>query len=354
LIELEDMDRSEVQEFVTRRTPSADETARVLEKIRRTHDLTSLSKRPVLLDLIVRSQERLSSGDMSAARLYQVAAEDWLDSRKEGERHVVRDRRLAFARGLARKLFESGNENATFNEVATLVLSVQGDRSLTSIDEAVLEVHTAVFLAHDEDRGGFQFAHRSFLEYFLAVDISALLDEGKEAALELPRLTPEVVSFLAGIEGWERRKGLLKRILTTQYQPKVSENALLALYLAAREREEEGEALGKRLEEELPTYARLEGAQLAGVDLPWVSLPDAELSRANLEGARLTMADLRRARLDHAAMALMALDGALLDGASLMDADLFHASMVDASLEGVRWDGAKEEGLVECPTSRST
>ncbi|NMO14844.1 SIR2 family protein [Pyxidicoccus fallax] len=347
LIELEQLDRSEVMEFVSRHTPSDEEKGRVLEKIRGTHDLTSLSTRPVLLDLIVRSRERLSSGEMNATRLYEVAAEDWLESRKEGEGSVPREKRLAFARALARSLFESGKDSAKYNEVSKLVLEVYREEALLTINEAVQEVRLAVFLAHDEDHWGFQFAHRSFLEYFLAVDMSARLDEGHEDALALPHLTPEVVSFLVGIEGWERRKPLLRRVLTTEYRPRVSENALLVLYLATREREGVGEALGKRLEEELPARARLANARLARVELPWVSLQGADLSGADLSGAQLDVADLRGARLDRARVDHVAFDGALLDGARFREADLFRTSIVDASIQDAQWDGAECEGLVE-------
>jgi predicted NACHT family NTPase len=59
VIELEDLDRSEVIEFVGRRTPSEEEKVQVLERIRSTHDLTSLSKRPVLLELISSTTSRV-------------------------------------------------------------------------------------------------------------------------------------------------------------------------------------------------------------------------------------------------------------------------------------------------------
>jgi WD40 repeat protein len=348
LLEMEELDRSEVAEFVGRRTPSEEEKARVLEGIRRTHDLTSLSKRPVLLELILKSQERLSSGELNATRLYELATEDWLDSRKGSERQVIREHRRAFARGLARALFDSGKETVTHARVMQFVMDVLGERYVgQNADEAALEVRTAVFLAHEEEGGGFHFAHKSFLEYFLAVDISERLDAGREDALDLPRLTPEVVSFLAGLERWKEHAARLRQILTRGYRGRVSENALLALYFATRDRVGGGEALGKALEAEMPEKARLAGAQLAEVELPWLSLPGADLSGADLSGARLSMADLRGARLDRARLDHAVLEGALLDRARLVEASLFSASLVDASTAGVQWGGADREGLLD-------
>jgi WD40 repeat protein len=347
ILELLDLDASEVIEFVGRRTLSDEEKARVLEGIRRTHDLTSISRRPVLLELIVRNRERLSSREMSAAQLYRLAAEDWLESRGAQERHVVREQRLAFARLLARQLFRSGTESATLEELARWIQEGLGNRAV-SLDEAVLELHTAVFLAHDGKPKRFRFAHKSFLEYFLAVDISEQLDAGRAVdALDLPRLTPEVVLFLAGLEGWEQRKVVLQRVLTSAYQPRVSENALLALYFATRERVGGGEALGRALEVELPAEARLEGSRLFEVELPWVSLRGANLTGAELSGARLEFADLRRARLDRASASHTVFDGALLDGASFLEAELGMASWVDASIVGVALAGAQCEGLID-------
>ena len=44
----------------------------------------------------------------------------------------------------------------------------------------------------------------------------------------------EIVGFLAGMMRWDKRRGTLRGILTTPYRRRVSENALLALYYAAR------------------------------------------------------------------------------------------------------------------------
>ncbi|MFL5349034.1 MAG: SIR2 family protein, partial [Hyalangium sp.] len=361
ILELEELNSSEVADFVRRRTASAEEKALVLEKIRRTHDLTSLSKRPFLLELILKSQERLTSGEMTPARLYALAVEDWLDSRKAGERRVLREQRLAFARGLARALFSRGEDTAAHRTVTAFVLEVLGDGYTgLNADEAAQEVRTAVFLAHDEERGGFLFAHKSFLEYFLAVDIAMRLRDAREDALELPRLTPEVVSFLAGLPDWEERREQLRWLLLRQplggkHREGVRENALLALYLAARERVGGGEALGLALEAELPEKADLAGAKLSGLELPWVALPGADLTGADLSEARLLMADLRGARLDRANLAHATLDGALLGGARLVEADLFGASLVDAAVAGVHWEAAKREALIDLftePTQR--
>ncbi|HSP77039.1 MAG TPA: hypothetical protein VLQ93_00820, partial [Myxococcaceae bacterium] len=176
LIELEYLDASEVERFVRQRTSSPDERASVLEHLRETHDLDNLSRRPVLLNLIFENQKRLSSGEMNAARLYGLVTEDWLESREV--RDVDREQRKAVARGLARRLFGAGAASARYAEVVHELAGVL-DSPPTSVEAAIRELGNAAFLAHDEKEGSFRFAHRSFLEYFLAVDIAERLERGK-------------------------------------------------------------------------------------------------------------------------------------------------------------------------------
>ncbi|MFT3771692.1 MAG: hypothetical protein QM820_40285 [Minicystis sp.] len=152
----------------------------------------------------------------------------------------------------------------TYVEIARGVLDLLGDR-FVSLDRPLLEVRLAGFLAFDEASDRFRFAHRSFLEYFVAVDVAERLDADRPDALTLPHLAPEIIDFLAGIDGWEGRRAKLRALLLRPYFAKVSENALLTLYHAARAMAGEGETLAEMLDEHLPEGARLAGAQLAGV-----------------------------------------------------------------------------------------
>src|SRR5262249_15237586 len=155
-------------EFVEKATPSEAEAEQALRSIAEIHDLENLAHRPALLDLIVRNRHKLTGDGMTASALYRTATEEWLGTREA--RHVHFPIRMAFARALARMLFASGSESASFKQVRREVVDVLDDSSgRASLDDAVLEVHTAVFLAFDEAADRLRFAHRSFLEYFLSV-----------------------------------------------------------------------------------------------------------------------------------------------------------------------------------------
>ncbi|NUQ78603.1 MAG: pentapeptide repeat-containing protein, partial [Polyangiaceae bacterium] len=211
--------------------------------------------------------------------------------------------------------------------------------------QAAVELRRSPFLVQSGPIAELRFAHPSFQEYFLVADIAARLDDGREDSLDLPRLTPEMVSLLTTIDGWSKRKKRLREVLQQPCRPNVSENALLILYLAARAKVE-GERLGRMLTEELPCGAKLAGANLEGLALPWASLPEADLSGARLAGADLTCVDLRGARLDGASAHHAIFDGADLEWASLAGADLFASSFVNANLAQAAWDGAVTEASI--------
>lgn len=273
--------------------------------------------------------------------------ESWLTGGGEPRAPAELSQRLAFARSLARRLFDSGAEAAAYGDIEQVAREVLDE----PIDREALDLSAAAFLVADASSESFGFAHPSQLEYLLAVDIASRLDKGRADALDLPHLTPEIIACLAQLQGWEDRKGALRALLSAPYQRRRSENALLALYFAVRRVFREREALGEALDRELPANAMLGGAQLAGVDLAWVALRGADLTGADLSRARLSCADLRGARLDRAHAAHARFDGAALDGARMQGANLFAASFVDASLAGVEWDGADLQGVIALHTS---
>lgn len=347
LLTLEDLDRSEVEEFVRKATTSASEAEAALRKIAEVHDLGELAQRPALLDLIVRNHERLTTGQgepVTSVRLYEMAAEDWLGSREHEEKQLEHRQRLAFARALARALWISGEASVLYARIVGLVAEVLGEAAAVfDPSAATFEVQKAVFLTWGAEHGAFRFAHRSFLEYFLAVDVAERLDARRADALDLPLLRSDIVWFLVGIAGWDQRKEQLRAILRAPYRPRVSENALFVLYQAARLRvgADDGEALGAELARDLPRRAQLGGARLGGWNLDRVSLVDADLSRADLVDAELRGADLTGARLLGARAHHAVFDGVLFDGADVSGADLFAASLVEASVVGTRAQGTQ-------------
>lgn len=371
--------REEAMELLRRAVTSDAEADDLAVELGQIDSLERIAARPVLLDLYAHRRRWLvpAGGVPSSAVIYAAAARDWLHVEGAGtsdasaERPSVPpgsggpaatssargsplDRRISAARALARELFRTGAESATIDQIAEL-LPVLGaappgappepGTDASRHRQAAVELRRSPFLVQSGPIAELRFAHPSFQEYFLVADIAARLDDGREDSLDLPRLTPEMVSLLTTIDGWSKRKKRLREVLQQPCRPNVSENALLILYLAARAKVE-GERLGRMLTEELPCGAKLAGANLEGLALPWASLPEADLSGARLAGADLTCVDLRGARLDGASAHHAIFDGADLEWASLAGADLFASSFVNANLAQAAWDGAVTEASI--------
>ena len=98
------------------------------------------------------------------------------------------------------------------------------------------------------------------------------------------------------------------------------------------------------------SYARLEGANLAGAHLGRADLTFARLGRANLAGAHLGRADLTFARLGRANLTGAHLERANLTGAHLERANLTYmhlegADLIGAHLEKANLAGAHLQGV---------
>ena len=253
--------------------------------------------------------------------------------------------------GLARELWcrEAAGEQApgVYWEKLPAWLQQRLGLSLGDREEAACDIRTAAFLVRDA-AGNYRFAHRSFQEFFLARGIQQALAEGQADALKLPRLSPEIRSFLVDLLSRSGQGGeAVAAVLQAEYVPEQSENA--ALLLADWQRRSAATA-------PQPAAICLEGAQLAGADLsgtrwPGDRLAGADLFQARLDGADLADADLRRADLRCSSARAAGFRRACLAEARLLDAawetaDLTAADLTAAAGPGVDWTRATLDGAV--------
>lgn len=343
-------DKVEIATFVRRHTANDAAARDTLARIGEVHDLQNLAERPGLLELVVASRERLRGAErVTATSLYALVEEAWLESRAQEEEVVPRAQRRAFARSLARALFLKNESAATYKEVLRHVVEILDDQQAWRFPQALHEVQKAAFLepleGQGEEEAAFRFVHRSFAEYFLAMDIAQRLDADDREALALPMLSQEIVGFLSELQGWDGRLPKLRQTLTQAYQKSISENALLCLVYAARRRTEDTEALCDLLMSWLPSGVQLAGADLDLLPLAWVALPGADLRGASLSFTILQFADLRGAKLDGADANDARFDGARLEGASFVGAELSDATFLDAVTTDVQWKDSNRQSV---------
>lgn len=335
---------SQIEEYVRLVRPDCAKDA--IKKIRTTYNLEELSQRPMLLEMIVKSIDKLNAAEINQSTLYKVFTDAWIH--RDKWRDVLSPEiKLNFLTALARSLWQEDLNNIHYSRLneyvrQELAAQIQDTQQLFEIDN---EIRTASFLTRD-DTGRYGFAHKSYLEFFLARQLATQLTLGNIDCLNTRRLHPEIIGFLLYLIDLTSIEPILESILVREYRPFISENALLCLYGFRRYQalDQDGDKALKIL---LPNnmllsgaqldQVTLEGAVLSGVDfvntnLEQAILSSADLSGANLTGANLVKADLKRARLCSTKMSCAQLTGAYLEDANLSFSSLEGANLTDAYL----------------------
>ncbi|WP_437281606.1 pentapeptide repeat-containing protein [Sorangium sp. So ce375] len=339
--------------------------AAALSRIAGIYDLKDLVHRPLLLGMVLATLDDLSPGaQVGRADLYEAYLKRWLDNtRKDDPECFTDEQKKEFAEALAEQLWRSGKATCTWQELQGSVRA----RLFPLLPEgmppgaAFLEIQGGAFFVH-ESEDGYRFAHKSFLEYFLARSLVATLPERPEEALRTRPITQEVAAFVGEIlraDGEPRRASAVRAVQSFlaegrrpfQRPSEAAENALRLLLGLSRWA---GDAA-----DWIPGGADLRGAQLAGEDLRGARLLGAKLENANLAGADLSGADLTGAVLSEATMSGAKLDGTTLrsvlahradftqveaNGAGIEAAELTGAIFRQSTWTGCFWQGARADG----------
>jgi RNA polymerase sigma factor (sigma-70 family) len=343
----------QIEEFVRLARPA--DAAEALARIRSTYNLLELSQRPLLLDMVVKSLDTLTTDKIDAATLYGVFTDAWVH--RDHWRNVLSpERKLSFLVALARSLWEQDLPSVHYEQLLSyvaieLAACIRDPRDLIEIDA---EVRTATFLTRNAS-GEYGFAHKSYAEFFLARYIGSELTDGRIECLDSRRLGIETIGFLADLARTRPIERLLERTLLTSYIPRVSENALLCLYSIRRRQAEQLRTADTLEVIPLPAGMHLFGANLTGVNLQAASLlgadfSEAQLSDANLQSTELTGANFARAVLINVDLRLASarrsiweaseLDGANLDNGNFQDSSFRGANFGSAFLGDCNMDGA--------------
>ncbi|WP_438043395.1 eIF2A-related protein [Sorangium sp. So ce128] len=355
---------AQVRELV-RQIRGEDGAAAALSRIAAIYDLKDLVHRPLLLGMVLATLDEFASGaKVGRADLYEAYLKRWLDNTRKGDPDSFTDeQKKEFAEALAEQLWRSGRPACTWQELQQSVRA----RLFRFLPEgmpagaAFLEIQGGTFLVQ-EGSDGYRFAHKAFLEYFLARALVATLAERPLEALRTKPITREVAAFVGEILrtfGEPRRAAAVRAVqsflkMDRQLTPSTrepAENALRLLLGLARWAEETAGWI--------PEGADLQGVQLAGEDLRGAPLAGANLRDANLSGADLSGADLTEAALSGAMLSGAKLDGTILRRAIAHRADFTQAEAKGAILElatlsgailrqsawtGCRWNGVLAEG----------
>lgn len=326
---LRPFEAAQIEEYVRRVRP-ADANA-AISKIREIYDLMELSQRPMLLEMIVSSIDRLHGDTVNAATLYQVFTDVWIQ--RDRWRDVLPpETKHALVTSLALRLWTSGVEQLHHRELAAHIAERVGaandPRELVEIDS---ELRTASFLVRNAG-GEYRFAHKSYAEFYVAGHLARSLEAGQIECLSmLRRFGREHLSFFVDmVKKVEQVDTLLAAIVTNDYVANVSENALLCLFALRRDVTRRTRSVQTQIK--LPDGMCLNGAVLEGAYLVNAIMHRVKLISAQLYGSDLRDCDLADADLSHADLRSSSLEGARLTGAHCEYANFTDANLTNAQL----------------------
>lgn len=338
-IHLEPFCEEDIEEFLQKRIPLIKEATRpwtfYQSQIRRIHDLSDLSRRPVLLEMIVKTLPRLIArrGPINRATLYGTYLEDELRRQGVEKRRVllikIKDR-LRMMENLAEYFYVQKPVGRTADQIQGLVRDWLSEKQREELEAHLRDFLNCSFLIREGDL--YQFSHRSFVEYLTARAIASKINTSQDIAsyrtMRQVELTTEVLDFL--------------------YDCELDPDQVAAVIRAANPGSPG--TLGANL---VRILCRLKSTGLAGVDLSSAFLANADLSglnmsRVSLKGSTLTGADLSGTDLNNANLSSARADNARLVGCNLDHAILSHclfdcADFTAARARKVRVDGIRLE-----------
>jgi hypothetical protein len=277
-ITIKPLSPSQIRRFIARRFPG--KVDEYLRKIRDIHDLTDLCKRPVLLDMILSTLPSFGPKDVvNSAALYQHYTDKWV--RKDQWRvSMSRDLRHAFCDVLAWTMLARGVKEISYLKIRELIAATL---SSDHVDEEQLETYandlqTCSFLVRAGPTEGYEFAHKSFIEFFAGRRIAKALTKGSElldeekltATWQRPR-EPETVPFARSLSAdslWSFRDLLDARL---------EHSGAWSRFEMLRSEPVRGgsrESIGAQLERRVTSLFEVEDASMASTRLPFELTPE--------------------------------------------------------------------------------
>jgi len=322
------LDRPRMREYVRRRFDAL-KASDVLRFVESTYNLPELCSRPVLLSLVCESHDVLPTlaAASSSSDLYEAYIDAWLH-------RELRDGRLILEPDAVKTLFEDLAEGMVKDN--TLVIdSVHLKQQLSAaLDAAGLppsmwkevdrQLITSTFVVRSAS-DGWQFAHRSFQEFFYARKFFRWETETAGKGL-FPVVHIPIWQFIAqmALQKWDEKKALLwiEPRVSREEDPSLTKTTLRA-------------AAAYRLLKK--AAARYRDLPLSGIMLDSVDLTDLDLRNRDLSHSDLTASDLGGTDLSLSNLYGSLLAGAQFGAANLQNTKLSHCDISYADFRGANF-----------------
>jgi len=297
-IQIKPWDDDKIERFLQKRVPLIpnvkEDWTFYRDQIQNIPGLSDLAKRPVLLDMIVKTLPQLIASGVSINRpnLYYTYLIGELKRQKVVKKRILlltEARRLSVLQDLALQFYQEEEASITFSDSLEYIDScLQPPR--TELEAYARDFLNCSFLVREADQ--FRFSHRSIMEYLVAKGLYAEIEAKKPEAFKKQKLEWVVASFLAEMNpaeqtllGWiEETKSSVPD--ESKYQ---GGNAITLLCMR-----DPSFLIGKDFSDKNLTGARFLAADLTTVNLASALLKEVDLSSAKFSEEGLGEAQLYR------------------------------------------------------------
>lgn len=176
VLTLQTLTEEQIRQFITLRFP--DEVDELLETMASIHDLTDLRRRPVLLDMILKTLPDLKRSNevLNSAALYEHYTNRWT-LRDEWRIQMPVAVRQGFCDAIAWSFNARGETAISYSQLHKLLQGVLQEltESQQQLDEYANDIQTCSFIVRAGEGSMYEFAHKSFMEYFVGRRLAKVL-----------------------------------------------------------------------------------------------------------------------------------------------------------------------------------
>lgn len=298
IIHLRDFTEEKIELYLQKRAP--EKWNEYYDQIQETYNLIELARRPVLLDIIVRSLPQLIAKDepINQGKLYEVYTDEWLDRDfRHGRTFIPKGIKTRLMMGLALRMYVEGKMTVHYTEIPNIIKEYF--RELKEKEAKDLEYHrhdvlTCSYLNRDNE-GNYKFAHRSFIEFLVAKKFAQDLKDDYKDDFGKKRITKEVMLFFGSlIDDKDKLYDWIKFTATTDYKSKGED------YLGCNAMTVLG-SYPENLKEDDFSNTVLKGTDFENTDLTNKRFTNATLKDAKFRNTILKGTNFRKANLQNTA-----------------------------------------------------
>ncbi|MBE9572628.1 MAG: SUMF1/EgtB/PvdO family nonheme iron enzyme [Proteobacteria bacterium] len=189
------------------------------ETVEGVFDVKDLARRPILLEHIVYDLDAIKNikGRVTPGKLYNTITERWREREEqrvppsielERKEEKIPRNIMLFMEELAHWMFTQEKDRLHFNTLKDAINKYFDDETKDmlrwSLDNLDYQMRNCSFLSRNAAEGYYAFAHRSFIEYFVARKLSREIPEDKAEEIKITDETALFVSELIDSSVYER------------------------------------------------------------------------------------------------------------------------------------------------------